>query len=232
MHAPRTGVYLIGVVLLGAIGAPAAAAPISPASYAMFNGGSGFASYRDSIYAGPGASGNPGVNYSFLAGGRGKLTDGVVGGNDILNPIVNGETPAWVGWFTPSLPSSPLTITFDFGQDATIESMGLHLANNSAQFNDVSLPAFIAWSISSDGATFAPVGTRTPTAAELANPDSQWIDFAPANAAVGRYLRATLPAGRQPWIFASESRFEGVIPAPGAAALLGLAGAVAARRRG
>lgn len=220
----------VASVVIAAIAAPAFADPIVPSSYAMFNGTSGFASYRDSIYAGTGATGDPNSNFSALAGGRGKLTDGVVGGNDILSNIVNGETVAWVGWFTPSLPVSPLTVTFDFGQASSISSMGFHLANASV-FNDVALPASIAWDISSDGVNFSPVGTRATSSAEAANPASQWLDFSPATAAQGRFLRATLPVGQRPWIFASEARFEGVIPTPGAAGLLALGALAAGRRR-
>jgi len=44
-------------------------------------------------------------------------------------------------------------------------------------------------------------------------------------------VRVQLHTGSLPWIFVSEVQVEGVIPAPGAAALLAIAGLAAVRRR-
>lgn len=217
-------------VVLAAVPASAAPAqPLAPASYAMRNGGTGTFTYTDRTYAGPGATGDPNAAYAPLAGGRGKLLDGSVGGDNILDPIVNNDTPAWVGWRINGV--NPVAITFDFGGPASVASMAIHLANSSP-FGDVSLPSAILWEASPDGSAFTTIGTLTPTPAQLASPASQWLTFTPAAPTAGRYVRATLGYGSQPWIFASEAAFTGV-PTPAGAGLLAAAGlGAAARRRG
>lgn len=192
---------------------------LSPVSYDMINGRSGFNSYRDETYGGPGAMGNPAADSSFLSGGLGQLTDGVVG----TNSIFDNASFDWVGW----LEVSPV-ISFDFGQQVTLESLGLHAASVSSIFGDVDLPSSIIWEFSNDGVTFGNSATRTTTAAEANNPDSQWLDLSVDRTA--RYARATLIDGQQPWIFVSEFRFRGV-PTPGATALAGVACLIVLRRK-
>lgn len=212
----RLVVAVIGVAVFPA---GAFALQLSPVSYSMINGRSGFNTYRDDSYGGPGATGNPNVDSSFLAGGLGQLTDGVVGTNNILD----NSSFDWVGWFEV-VP----VITFDFGSIVQFDSLGLHAASVSAVFGDVDLPATIRWEFSSDGVAFGNGVTRTTSAAEAADPSSQWLDQAVNQSA--RYARAILTDGQQPWIFVSEFRFSGV-PTPGAASLLAFAGAIAVRRR-
>lgn len=202
-----------------ALTAPAFADTLSPISYSMVNGRSGFNSYRDETYGGPGATGNPNADSSFLAGGLGQLTDGTVGTDDILA----NSSFDWLGW----LEVQPI-ITFDFGQQVTFDSLGLHAASISAMFGDVDLPGTIVWEFSNDGTNFSDGILRATSPAEAANPASQWLDLAVARS--GRYVRATLNDGDQPWIFVSEFRFAGV-PTPGAAALMGIAGLVGLRRK-
>ncbi len=213
------------------VGAAASAAVLTPISYSMTNGGSGSFVYRDSIYTGTSATGNPNVDYSALSGGLGKLTDGVVGGNNILVPdptSTGGETREWVGWRITGV--AQVQIVFDFGQVVSFDSLSLHAANFSP-FGDVTLPGLSLWDVSDNALTWSNIGSVVPDAAAQANPNSQWVTLSPVGVnASGRYARLTMSYGPQPWIFASEVRFTGV-PTPGPTALLALAGLAVLRRR-
>jgi len=211
----RTG----ALVVIAVASASASAATLSPVSYSMVNGRTGFQNYLDETYGGPGASGNPLAASSFLSGGLGQLADGVIGTNDIL---ANGSFD-WVGW----LEVTPV-ITFDFGSVVTIETLAVHAASISANFGDVDLPGSILWEFSTDGVSFGTSLTRTTTGAESADPSSQWLSSSTSQNA--RYVRATLRDGVQPWIFVSEFAFTGV-PTPGAAGLALLASVMGLRRR-
>lgn len=210
---------LTALLVIAAASASASAATLSPVSYSMINGRTGFQNYLDETYGGPGATGNPLVASSFLSGGLGQLTDGVIGTNDIL---ANGSFD-WVGW----LEVTPV-ITFDFGSVVTIETLDVHAASISANFGDVDLPGTVVWEFSNDGVTFGTSLTRTTSSAESNDPSSQWLSSTTSQNA--RYVRATLTDGVQPWIFVSEFAFTGV-PTPGAAGLAMLAVAAGLRRR-
>lgn len=212
-----TGVLVVMSALTPA--SMVAGAILSPVSYDMTNGRSGFNTYRDDTYGGPGSSGNPAVDSSALAGGLGQLTDGVVGTNDLFA----NSSFDWVGW----LEVRPV-IRFDFGQVVSLETLEIHAASHSSMFGDVDLPGTIRWEFSDDGMNYSGTIDRVTSMSESLNTDSQWLGVTTARHA--RYARATLFDGVQPWIFVSEVRFEGV-PSPGAAGLIGLAGMCAARRR-
>lgn len=205
--------------LIAAASASASAATLSPVSYSMVNGRTGFQNYLDETYGGPGASGNPLVASSLLSGGLGQLTDGVIGTNDIL---ANGSFD-WVGW----LEVTPI-VTFDFGSVVTIETLAVHAASVSNVFGDVDLPGSILWEFSNDGVSFGTSLTRTTSSAESNDPSSQWLSSSTSQSA--RYVRATLSDGVQPWIFVSEFAFTGV-PTPGAAGLALMAAVAGLRRR-
>ncbi len=210
---------LISAAVAGALGvAGAAGAGLVPVqSYDMVNGRSGFQRYVDETYTG---AGNPLADSSFLSGGTGQLTDGADGGDDIL---ANSSLP-WVGWreVQPS-------IRFDFGHAVRLDLFEVHAASISAMFGDVDLPGTITVDFSDDGTTFVNPVVRTTSPTERANPLSQWIDVS-LGGMVARYARARFADGDQPWLFFSETRFGGVVPAPGAGALA-LVGAVLAGRR-
>lgn len=206
------------LTLCALAGIPAIAhADIVPVhSYDMINGRSGFQRYIDETYNG---MGNPLVDSSFLSGGTGQLTDGVVGGNDIL---ANGSFE-WLGWFEVQ-PS----IRFDFGQPARLDTFSVHAASVSF-FGDVDLPGTITIDFSDDGVNFANPIVRTTTRPERDNPLSQWIDT-DLGGVTARYARAFFTDGDQPWIFLSETQFTGVLPTPAAAAL-GIGGLMLGTRR-
>ena len=95
---------------------------IIPTSYDMYNGGTSgnmVTTLRDDTYNG---SGNPNVDYSYLSGGVGDLTDGVVAsGIWIVDPV------PYVGWwefFNPQGPSP--VIEFHFAGTVAIDEVSIH----------------------------------------------------------------------------------------------------------
>ncbi|MDM7860443.1 hypothetical protein QTP81_07530 [Alteromonas sp. ASW11-36] len=184
------------------------AALISVNAYSMVNGNTGSYTYHDDDYSG---SGNPLLNGSFLSGGTGKLTDGVIA-NDLwcntestgvcgtIGSDING---LYVGW----LYTAP-TITFSFDPGTRIDRVVIYAddsefnrATNAVQpgafgFGGVAAPA--AAEIFELGQTF--------NLGNVANggPNRYVIDF---NAIMTSALTLRL-TGLSPWIFVSEIQFE------------------------
>ena len=119
--AHETGVttLIMGAALL-ACSASASAATLPVSSYDMINGAASTPglSLRDDTYTG--GTGNPGVDYSTLAGGKGDLTDGLVAANNW------NITPAeFVGWSQYYVPNPE--ITFHFAQVMDISDVSIHM---------------------------------------------------------------------------------------------------------
>ncbi|MFM9957744.1 MAG: hypothetical protein ACKVZJ_06690 [Phycisphaerales bacterium] len=210
---------LLSVVALTALASSTDAGTVSnlsPVSYDMVNGRSGFGTYRDDTYNG---SGNPNLDSSFLSGGLGQLTDGVIGTDDIFD----NNFFDWVGW----LEVQPV-ITFDFGAVSTIDSISVRAASVSL-FGDVDIFGTMTVEGSINGTDYFPVGTRTTSAGERADPAAQWLAL-DTTGTQARYLRASFADGDQPWLFFSEVAFTGV-PTPGVATVAFAALTFAARRR-
>lgn len=119
--AHETGVttLIMGAALL-ACAASANAATLPVSSYDMINGAASTPglSLRDDTYTG--GTGNPGENYSTLAGGKGDLTDGLIAASNW------NITPAeFVGWSQLYVPSPE--ITFHFAQVVDISDVSIHM---------------------------------------------------------------------------------------------------------
>ena len=213
---PAAPIASASAVLLAA--GAAAAAVLPPSSYEMLNGTTGFGNYRDTAYA-PDPNNNANVSNGLLQGGTGKLSDGLVGSNDIFE----NNFAAWVGWYF-----APPTITFKYNQPVAVDGLRLHAANFSSVFNDVSVPASATITFLDAGNTTL---ASTTWSAGPADTQSRWLQvFAGSTVGGVSSVRVQLTNGSLPWIFLSEVEVTGV-PAPSAAGLLGLAGLAAARRR-
>lgn len=119
--AHGTGItsFIISAALL-ACTASASAATLPVNSYDMINGSASTPglSLRDDTYTG--GTGNPGVNYSTLAGGKGDLTDGLIAASNW------NITPAeFVGWSQIYVPSP--VITFHFARVMDFSDVSIHM---------------------------------------------------------------------------------------------------------
>lgn len=207
--------------IMAALAANASAAVLPPATYSMANGQTGFGNYRDTIYS-PDPNGNAQVSYGLLQGGTGKLSDGIIGTDDIFqNNFVE-----WVGWlnFSPR-------ITYFFPQPVLVDGVRVHVANNSSAFNDVAVPATALVEFLDAGSSVLGSTNWSATAADTAGTQSRWLSLFAGPSTSASAVRITLNTGRLPWIFASELEVTGVIPAPASAALLAMGGLIAGRRR-
>lgn len=213
-----TGLALV----IAATAAPAFAAPIVVASYAMPNG-SGQASggtynYWDRSYSGLGATTTDGA---ALSGGTGDLTDGVIASSLWYNTENVAGTGPYVGW-RQGFVSDPL-ITFNFNPGAIINSIAIHMDNS--QVGGVFQPP----SIFVDGAAVA-FNTLTPGTAGLVN-------ITGLNLTGTSHTIQFLGQGNGAWTFISEVSFAGTsaVPEPASWALMiggfGLVGVALRRRR-
>jgi hypothetical protein len=235
MNRLRKSVLLAGTFTAGALLAAtgsAGATPLTVISYDMINGGTSSlsSSLRDDTYTG--GSGNPAVNYSSLAGGKGDLADGIfINNNWDTNPA------PYVGWsqYNPTPNVASPVITFHFGSVANIT--GAHIYTN--------------WQYSPGSVDFSTDGGHTWTNRIIALPAPSanvWINFSDLGL-TGDVLtlrlndRAnnsypppyyTLSAD---WILIQEVTFDGTpaIPEPDTYAMLlaglGLLGLAARRRK-
>ncbi len=200
------------LVVLGSaclLSAAASADELKAKSYDMLNGETGSFTYWDDSYNG---SGNPTQSGSALSGGLGDLTDGVIAEFNWFS------TPGpYVGWNT----ITP-TITFHFDSLCTFNNIALYLDDSNGN-GGVAPPSVVRIKIGDNAAVDFPV----------TDPDSgtPFAFIADTGGAQGDTVEVTLFDGRAQWVFLSEVKFNGAIPAPGAAALLGLAGLGLRRHR-
>lgn len=156
----------------------------------MVNGSTGSYNYRDFTYL-PDSSNVANVSGSWLSGGQGKLTDGVIPAN---NWNAYGDLTPYVGW-----QSGYPTITFHFNGTVAIDSVSVTV-DNSRGAGGVWLPSQIdvsmggtttAFGISQDSINPAP---RTYTFTNLGLSGSS-LDLK-----LYRY---------GPWVMLSEVQFDG-----------------------
>lgn len=179
----------------------------------MQNGETGSYNYWDETYSG---SGNTTANGSFLSGGTGDLTDGIIAAsswNVTEPPAGNGP---YVGWrhITP-------TITFHFSpKNVALDSITLYLDDRNGS-GGVGAPSAVII----DGVIYDlsdPAGTG-PFSVTLSN-----LGF------YGSSVDVTLVDGVGSWVFLSEVTFDGeYVPEPGVLGLtlFGLIAAGLGRRR-
>ncbi len=213
--------FLPAVAALTLFATAAHADPLVVSSYDMPNGDGqahgGTYNYWDATYNGVGDSQ---IDGSFLQGGTGALTDGVIATQPwdaVSNPQGTGP---YVGWKD----TSP-TITFHFGSTVTIDSITLYVDDSN-------------------------VGGVTAPSAVFVNgtshDNSNYANFFPGPEAialngldiVGNSVTITLMNHPKSWVFMSEITFDGFVtsvPEPGNVAMmlagLGLMGWMARRRR-
>ncbi len=201
------------------LGGAAAAAQLTVASYDMRNGDGqahgGSYNYWDGTYSGSGNPSLDGLSGSFLSGGTGALTDGVIATNDWSLVSNMSGTGQYVGWaFT-----NP-TITVHFASAVTINEVRLFVDNS--HFGGVTAPTSV---------DVAGVNHANP-AWEFASPP-QTIDITGLNI-TGNSVTLTLNHPIE-WVMMSEMQFFGSpVPEAGAASMMlaGLAAlGLAARRR-
>lgn len=167
----------------------------------------------------------PVTSYAYTSGPSGsypdstgtELTDGVIVNNDIV------PTGPWVGW-----DGSIAIATFDLGTLTNIGKIDIAFLKwgNAAVY----APDFVQFDFSATS-DFAVSTTQTfsttldLTHGGLTEIRSHDLSFP----TLARYVRLTADHDRQ-WLFIGEVTFDS-IPTPGAAALLGLGGLIALRRR-
>jgi hypothetical protein len=220
--APIVAVGLVAI--LACTGGPAEAGQLVVTSYSMPNGDGGAHggghNYWDLSYSHCVANNctTDGLSGSYLSGGTGMLTDGIVATQPYYYYYANNLTPEYVGWL-----QSP-TITFYFGSDVTINEVQLYVDNSHAA--GVAAPS----SVVLDGTDVV----QNPASILATGPeeiDITSLDF------TGDQITVQLNLSEQ-WVFMSEAKFFGAtsVPEPATVALFttglfGLAGLELVQRR-
>ena len=190
----RTARSLFALTALVACATAAQSAALTVSSYDMPNGDGqahgGTYNYWDGTYTG---SGDTTVDGSFLQGGTGALTDGVIATDpwyDVSNAAGVGE---YVGWH-----SSP-TITFHFANPVTINTITLYADYSNS--GGVTAPSAVVV----DGTTFDNSNYL------LTFPGPQPITISGLDI-VGSSVTMTLVDPTY-WIFLTEIQFDGLVTA-------------------
>ncbi len=188
----RTARSLFALTALVASATAAQSAALTVSSYDMPNGDGqahgGTYNYWDGTYTG---SGDTTVDGSFLQGGTGALTDGVIATdpwNDVSNPAGVGP---YVGWH-----SSP-TITFHFANPVTINTIRLYV--DDSNFGGVTAPSAVVVNGTSFDNSSYPLYFPGPQTITLAGLDI-----------VGNSATLTLVDSSK-WVFLSEVQFDGLV---------------------
>ncbi len=230
----KTSLFCCAAALAAAVAAHSAlAAPVTISSYDMENGESGCRTFHDDSYGGPGATGNPAVNGSPLAGGLGELTDGILGGNYICNPGAN----SWVGWI-----NIQPTITFALAAPAQVARLSLWMSNGDSFLSATGVAGSVARWVSTDGLIYTPLGTYLTTALDRTGDGDRWIDI-PFPDVMAQFVRIQLfdgvkvggsNPGLKPFMFVGEAVIaETEVPAPPALGLFAISALclIAVRRK-
>lgn len=190
--------------------------PLTVTSYDMPNGNGtavgGSYNYWDGHYDG---SGQRHTDGSFLSGGTGALTDGIVATqswDQVSNRWGSGQ---YVGWFQ----TSP-TIDFHFGSAVTVDSITLNVDNSHV--GGVTAPSAVIV----NGVTYANPSWEQATGAEAITLTGLHL--------VGESVSVTL-VNPSYWVFMSEATFTSAVPEPASGLLvlagLGVLGTALRRRR-
>jgi hypothetical protein len=189
----RTARSLFALTALAACATAAQSAALTVSSYDMPNGDGqaqgGTYNYWDGTYTGSGDTTMDGLSGSFLQGGTGALTDGVIATDpwyDVSNTSGTGE---YVGWR-----ASP-TITFHFADPVTINAITLYVDNSNS--GGVTAPSAIVV----DGTSYDPLDFPGPQPITINGLD-----------VVGSSVTVTLVDPTY-WIFLSEIQFDGLVTA-------------------
>jgi hypothetical protein len=186
---------LFALAALAACTTAAQSAPLAVSSYDTPNGDGvahfGSYNYWDGTYDGSGNTEVDGLSGSFLHGGTGALTDGVIA-TQPWDAVSNGDgTGEYVGWR-----ASP-TIRFYFANTVSIDSITLYVDNSNV--GGVLAPGAIVV----DGTRF--------------DNSSYPVDFPGAEAItlggldiVGNSITVKL-VNTTSWVFLSEIRFDGLV---------------------
>ena len=184
------------------IATQANAGTLTPISYDMLNGETGWYTYHDDSYSG---LGNKTTNLASLTGGLGDLTDGVIAtSNWDVTPNL------YVGWLT----INP-TITFHFANDVQINSLTLY----SDSYSTVSKPSSVA--ISMGGSSF-----NSGFLTDSSGPGSytfSGLDFTGKDLSLTLNHRYALGGN---WVMASEVTFNGTAAVPEPLTILGAGTAI------
>ena len=204
MHCHLSIAVAVGMLA----GSALAGVDVQPMSYDMPNGGGvahgGGWNFSDHTYDG---DGDNNVDGAWLSNGLGQLTDDVVGLDNWQADLGNGIAYEWVGWWNTLDP----TITFNFGQEVTLETIAIHV-NNSGN-GQVGMFWHADLSFSSDGENFGDELLYTASSDELADPSARFIIIDMPRTA--QYVRVALD--HRPgmyWLFISEIQFTGLVEPP------------------
>jgi len=201
---------LLGSALLSA-------APLTVASYDMLNGEKHTWSYMDKTYNG---SGDRTVGLSPLSGGKGILTDGMVGADNIGTDLGNGPAYEWVAWalsgggFSPPDPNDTnATITFKLTSPADINSISIFANNMATPVSGCYLFASATVSFSNDDVNFVNPITYTTTDADRANTSARYITIALNQSTPEQYVQVHLThQSIANWLAIAEVTFDGTVP--------------------